>query len=828
MKKLSFFLVIITILMGVTGCSEVPIEIAEIHVIFDTQGGSEVQAVVVDGIEDILTFETPSREGYVFEGWYLDPEGTKELNEENLEIVSDSITLYAKWSEEITKYTIVWIVFEQGYLVTEEITKGDKIELPLMNEVEGHTFDKWYIDDFITVFDADIMPDQNLIIYGRYLPNTYTLSFNSDGGSNIDSRTLTYGDSLGTIEVPSKEGYTFLGWDQQIPATMPASNLELTALWEINTYSIYFEENEGSTVDDQEYLFNQEILGLPETIREGYEFLGWFDGETYFELNQLMPARDITLTARWQIKGYTLTFISEVAQPDPIVYEYMETINLPTLSLDGYTFLGWFLDASYTQPVIIEYMPDEDLSIYAKWLTKQYVIELNPNGGTLLGDQEINVNMNGFIPNIEIPTRVGYTFLGWFEDDELFDMDQKMPSNNIQLEAKWLVNQYTITYDTDGGNEIGSFDYDFGQTIDIPPIPVKEDYTFMGWEPSIPTVMPAENLVLKAQWVLTTYTISFDTNGGSNITSIVDLPGTAVSAPADPTRERFIFIGWFMDEELLEPYEFTIMPKENITIYAKWEQTLYRITFIANGGNLMNSLYLDFESGESITGVEDPTRTGYTFTGWFESDVSFDVTQTMPERDIVLDAKWEVNSYTITFDTDGGSLIDAQTYNFAQNIVVPNEPTKSGYTFLGWSPSIPQTMPAENITVQAQWGTVIINEWSFSIISETSSSITVEIIIGEEVDFAGFEMLLYYDSNHLEIESIGNNLGSTINSTTVGQIKVVYVDAVNPITSETSVMTVTFNRITAETNYGLSIQVDDMITVNESYDPIPVSYVIAS
>ena len=159
----------------------------------------------------------------------------------------------------------------------------------------------------------------------------------------------------------------------------------------------------------------------------------------------------------------------------------------------------------------------------------------------------------------------GYTFGGWNKaDGTAWDYASDKVTDNITLYAKWAANTYTITFDTAGGSEIAPITQDYGTVITAPKAPTREGYTFIGWDKEIPTTMPAENMTVTAQWEINRYTITFDTNGGSEIAPITQDYGTTITAPADPTREGYTFIGW--DREIP-----TTMPAENITLKAKWK-----------------------------------------------------------------------------------------------------------------------------------------------------------------------------------------------------------------------------------------------------------------
>ena len=161
----------------------------------------------------------------------------------------------------------------------------------------------------------------------------------------------------------------------------------------------------------------------------------------------------------------------------------------------------------------------------------------------------------------------GYTFGGWNKaDGTAWDYASDKVTDNITLYAKWAANTYTITFDTAGGSEIAPITQDYGTVITAPEAPTREGYTFIGWDKAIPTTMPAENMTVTAQWEINQYTITFNTNGGSEIAPITQDYGTAITAPAAPTREGYTFIGW--DTEIPRT-----MPAENITLKARWKDT---------------------------------------------------------------------------------------------------------------------------------------------------------------------------------------------------------------------------------------------------------------
>jgi len=341
-------------------------------------------------------------------------------------------------------------------------------------------------------------------------------------------------------------------------------------------------------------------------------------------------------------------------------------------------------------------------------------------------------------------TRAGYTQVGWSTVDggeKVYGFEDIYTKNEaLTLYPVWNTNKYTITFDTNGGSEIALITQDYGTEITTPDNPTRKGYTFKGWDKEIPETMPAENITVKAQWEINQYTITFDTNGGSEIAPITQDYGTEITAPDNPTRKGYTFKGW--DKEIPET-----MPAGNITVKAQWEINQYTITFDTNGGSEIVPITQDY--GTEITVPDNPTRKGYTFKGWDK-----EIPEAMPAENITVKAQWKINQYTITFDTNGGSEIAPITQDYGTEITAPDNPTRKGYTFKGWDKEIPETMPAENITITARWkdtekptGEIIIgtNKWNeflnkltFGIFFKDTQEVTINAVDNSGVVFVSY------------------------------------------------------------------------------------------
>ena len=469
-----------------------------------------------------------------------------------------------------------------------------------------------------------------------------------------------------------------------------------------------------------------------------------------------VPADVTALTVQWTAPTYTVTLHTNggtINNGNVTEYTYGVGATLPTaddMTYTGYTFKGWYDNENLTGSPVTAIGGTEtgNKEYWAKWEINQYTITFDANGGSEIAP--ITQDYGTKITAPADPTRKGYTFKGW--DKEI---PKTMPAENITVKAQWEINQYAITFDTNGGSEIAPITQDYGTAITAPADPTRKGYTFKGWDKEIPKTMPAENMTVKAQWEINQYTITFDTNGGSEIAPITQNYGTKITAPADPTRKGYTFKGW--DKEIPET-----MPAENITVKAQWEINQYTITFDANGGSEIAPITQNY--GTKITAPADPTRKGYTFKGWDK-----EIPKTMPAENITVKAQWEINQYTITFDTNGGSEIAPITQDYGTAITAPADPTRKGYTFKGWDKEIPKTMPAENITITARWrdtekptGEIIIgtnkwnkflNELTFGIFFKDTQEVTINAVDNSGTVFVSY-LVTDKDLSEAELDSL--------------------------------------------------------------------------
>ncbi|MBQ9101422.1 MAG: InlB B-repeat-containing protein [Paludibacteraceae bacterium] len=606
--------------------------------------------------------EVPSREGYSNGKW----------DKTYPTMIAKNDTILAIYT--VNKHTVRFIDHDGNVLSENIYDYNTIIEEREGPTHEGYTFHFWASAvnrDQKVVFPFNLK-DNDTTLMAICTINQYNLIFKSDNDTEISNQKVDYNSTITQPAAPTQEGFTFTGWDQDIPSNMPAKDMTFTAQWRINKYTITFDTDGGSAIDAITQDYNSAITVPAEPTKTGYNFEGWTP-----DIPERMPSEDLTIKANWKINQYTITFDTDGGTPiDAITQDYNTAISAPANpTKTGYTFNGWDTEIPTS-------MPAEDITIKANWKINQYTITFDTDGGTPIDAITQDYGTTVTIP--ADPTKEGYSFNSW---DKV--IPTTIPAENMTIKAQWIVNQYTISFDTDGGTPIEAIKQDYNTAITPPANPTKTGYSFIGWDKEIPTTIPAENMTIKAQWDINQYTITFNTDGGSAIDAITQDYNTSIEAPVNPSKEGYSFEKW--DRKIP-----TNMPAENITITAIWKINQYTISFNTDGGSEIAPITQNY--GTTIAKPNNPTKTGYTFASWTP-----EVPATMPAGDLEIKANWTVNQYTITFNTDGGNTIDAITQDYNTAITTPANPTKIGYSFIGWDKDIPKTMPAENMTINANW-----------------------------------------------------------------------------------------------------------------------------
>ena len=346
-----------------------------------------------------------------------------------------------------------------------------------------------------------------------------------------------------------------------------------------------------------------------------------------------------------------------------------------------------------------------------------------------------SIKLNGFylnrakkwldsaIPNNNIISYTSGNYFGWGTDNSvycMFDSDEVIDVvfRPVHISASYTIYNfkvektdiYNVTFDTNGGSDSPSPQRIFGgQNATKPENPTKEGYIFAGWQyngSDFDFKTPiSDNITLTAQWKLA-YKVIFDSNGGSEVTSQVIENGKKASYPVRPKREGYVFKGWRLSGSDSN-FDFYNTPiTDTITLTAQWNP-LYTVTFNSDGGSDVASRLI--ENGTRMGTPDYPKREGYVFKGWRlpGSDTNFDFYNTPITDNITLIAQWK-QTYTVTFDTNGGSEVASKQIEIQNRVPKPEDPTKEGYYFLGWLKDenyfyFDDTEYDSNITLSAQW-----------------------------------------------------------------------------------------------------------------------------
>ena len=444
---------------------------------------------------------------------------------------------------------------------------------------------------------------------------------------------VIYGSRVVANAYPA-EGHSFVNWTDgstvvstDNPYVFKAiSNVDMIANFKVNQYDVVFVVDGVETRTSQD--FGSVITAPASPEKEGHTFTGWnpafVDGAT-------VPVGGITYTATWRVNRYTITFDSNGGSAiAPITQDYGTAVTAPADPVrEGYTFQGWDQD-------IPSVMPARDMTLKAEWKINQYMVSFVVDGVTV---QEDNLDYGSVITAPASPEKEGHTFTGW---NPAFVDGATVPVGGITYTATWRVNRYTITFDSNGGSAIAPITQDYGTAVTAPADPVREGYTFQGWDQDIPSVMPARDMTLKAEWKINQYMVSFVVDGVTVQEDNLDY-GSVITAPASPEKEGHTFTGW--SPELLER-----VPATDITFTACFSVNVYKLTYYVNDEIV---LALDKGFGEAIEPFTPEVGAGMKFDGWQD-----EIPTTMPAHDLDIHGKASVVSAIMAVFADGNTKVD--------------------------------------------------------------------------------------------------------------------------------------------------------------------------
>ena len=542
----------------------------------------------------------------------------------------------------------------------------------------------------------------------------------------------------GTTKVTSANPYTFA----------PTANITLTAKWAINTVSdtVKISPSGGGTISPnpiigQEYT----VISTTATPATGYNFKHWrYDNsrasEGYSESTTnplkitITGKRDIT--AVFELKSYTVTWNANGGTVSPASTtkthgSTLGTLPTPTRAATAeysYTFAGWFTAASGGTQISSTTTVTGNVTYYAYWTAtkRSYTATFNGNGGSTPSPSSITKEYNKALGTLPTCSRTGYTFLGWYTASSggTKISTTTVVTKDITYYAQWSINSYTLTFNPNGGTVTPtSKDLEYNSAYGTLPTPTRASdaqytYTFAGWytattggtQVTATTKMAAKDTTVYAHWTSNTrsYTVSYQTTYGTlNRTSqsiAYNSKGSCTLTIPDNTAEfTYTFVGWYTaangggtkvgSELTLE----TPAIKGTVTYYAYVTRSTksYTHTFNANGGGTVSPATITKAYNTALGTLPTVSRTGYTFVGWFDTSAASGGTQATTTTKVTGTktwyARWSINSYTFTFDKNGGNIPSSTTITKEYNTAVGTLPTCTRnadntytYAFAGW------------------------------------------------------------------------------------------------------------------------------------------------
>lgn len=576
------------------------------------------------------------RVGFTFEGW---------SPEVPVAMADSDFTTVAQWSR--NKYALIGIL-EGDTVFSEMVAYEDSIALPAIEEKRGYDL----------VYDQEIpvlMPADSVVLTASWVAKQYPFVL-KDGDSVMVDSVIAYGAEL-SFEDLTKEGYTFVGWNPAIPATMPDSLFAASAEWSVNSYSLIV-MTEEDTLYDEMIPFQSEINLPPFVGEEGYTLV--FKNP----LPATMPADSVVINASWEKNIFPFILKDgEMVVVDSLIVPG-DSLQFEDLTKTGYTFNGW-------NPAIPAVMPDTAFAAEAMWQVNSYDFIVMVDDDTLFSQKfEYQATV---APAFD--EKKGYTLV--------FDAElpKVMPADDVLVSASWVANKHQFTL-KDGENVIADSVIAYGTDLNFEDL-TKTGYTFSGWNPAIPATMPDSDFVAQAVWGEAQFLLITVVDGDS--TEQAYAYGADVTVPTVAEKVGYTF-SW------LDEFP-KVMPAETVVVKGTYSVNSYQFVAIVDGDTIKNQTY---NYGEAIEAVADPAKAGYVFKGWGAA-----WPETMPADDVTLSAEWGLMQYAYKV-SDGTSLLVDTVYEFGAKILPLTTPTKEGHKFVGWDTTY-AVMPAGDVTVTAQW-----------------------------------------------------------------------------------------------------------------------------
>ena len=632
----------------------------EVHTVtFVNWDGKEIKSEKVEYGSAATAPSDPTREGYTFSGW-----------DKSFSSVTSDLTVTAQYT--INVYTVTFVDKDGKTIKTEKVEWGNSATAPDAPAVEGWTFAGWD-KEFLEV-------TSDLTVKTVYEKNEYTVKFIDWNESEISSQIVKYQEAATAPSDPTREGYTFTGWDKDFSSI--TGDLTVTAQYTINVYTVTFIDKDGKTLKTENVEYGKAATAPEAPVVEGWTFSGW---DKAFNV----VTSDLTVQATYtQNPVYTVTFVDYDASVIATVKveEGKSAVKPDDPIREGYTFTGW--DKTFDNVT-------SDLTVKAQYTINTYSVTfVDWDGAVLRSAQVVEYGAAAIPPST--PTREGYTFTGW---DKAFDHVK----SDLTVKAQYAINTYSVTFvDWDGAVLRSAQVVEYGAAAIPPSAPTREGYTFSGWDKDFSNVK--SDLTVTAQYTINVYTVTFvDKDGKTLKTENVEY-GKAATAPEAPVVEGWTFAGW--------DKAFNVV-KSDLTVQATYtKNSVYTVTFVDWDGSIIATVKV--EEGKSAVKPDDPIREGYTFTGW---DKTFDNVKS----DLTVKALYAINTYTVTFVDYDNKELKKEEVEYGKAATAPADPTREGYTFSGWDKDFSNI--TADLTVKAQYA---INVYTVTFIDKDGNTLKTE------------------------------------------------------------------------------------------------------
>ena len=612
-----------------------------------------------------------------------------------------------------------------------------KYEVPANPTRDGYTFIGWIdaTDTTPTYEEAQAtVPVETIpyepVVYNAFWIKNVNITFDTDGGSQIAAReNVTPYTEFAPVAAPTKDGYTFVGWDVRgnmtLPETYPDVNTTYTAIWAKNV-TVSFNTNGAAAIGSIDGVAGEAFEAvIASPSKEGHRFVKWSPA-----LPTVFPEADTTYNAIFEADINPVYYYVDGACVLNTLVEYGTEIptSLGIAIPEGMTLSVWYTDKEMTQEFAAgTVMGTAPVNLYAKYESIVYNAIFDAAGGKFADGTEVITTPTAYLDSIDVPadpTKAGYEFAGWtpLSADGVFDEANDMYFYATWVEAERNVEYYAEGYGTDGLYE--TFKLNTGDEFDIPADPYKEGYSFLYWseteggaEAQLPATMPAletdEPLKYYAVFEINEYTVTWVIDGAETVDSVEY--GAAITAP-EAKKENYTFKHWSLtaDGEAVTPE--TEMGAENLKYYAVFEADTYTVTWVIDGAETVDTLVV----GAAITAPE-AQKENYTFKHW---SLTADGEAVAPEtvmgtENLKYYAVFEADTYIVTWVIDGAEKVE--TFVVGAAITAP-EAAKDGFNFLGWS----LTENGELVTPETVMGTE--NLKYYAVFEEIVAAVKIKLV----------------------------------------------------------------------------------------------------